>query len=81
MTYSRAEAQTDGVGVTWDIRKNAANVKKHGLSFEEAAELLSSDLQLVLFDEDHSEEEVRYISAGPTARGTVVVWTEGTSTS
>jgi uncharacterized DUF497 family protein len=52
-------------------------VKKHGLSFEEAAEPLSSDLQLVLFDEDHAEEEVRYSSIGPVARGTiVVVWTE-----
>ncbi len=63
--------------VTWDDKKNAANKRKHGISLAEAAALLESDHHLVLFDETHSDDEDRFISIGPIARGVVlVVWTE-----
>lgn len=64
--------------ITWDEAKNTANRKKHGVSFEEAQELILSDgLHLVIFDEEHSLEEDRFISIGPIRRGMVlVVWTE-----
>ena len=65
--------------VVWDDAKNTANRKKHAVSFEEAKELLLSDESdhLVLFDEQHSETEDRFISIGPIRRGLVlVVWTE-----
>lgn len=63
--------------VTWDERKNVTNQKKHGVSFDEARELLSSDDHLVIFDEEHSVDEDRFISIGPIRRGLVlVVWTE-----
>ena len=65
--------------VTWDDAKNTANRKKHAVSFEEARELLVSDESehLVLFDEQHSEAEDRFISIGPIRRGLIlVVWTE-----
>lgn len=62
---------------TWDRRKNAANRRKHGISFEEVSALFESDEHLVLFDEGHSEEEERFISIGLIQRGVVVVvWTE-----
>lgn len=65
------------VKVSWDTRKNAANRRKHGLSFEEAAALFDMDDHLVIFDEEHSEEEERFISIGVIAKGVVVVvWTE-----
>ena len=64
--------------VVWDVAKNIANRRKHGVSFEEAAELLESeDGRLDIFDEQHSDIEERFISIGPIARGLVlVVWTE-----
>ena len=63
--------------ITWDSRKNAANRRKHGISFEEVSALFESDEHLVLFDEEHSEEEERFISIGLVQRGVVVVvWTE-----
>ncbi len=65
--------------ITWDERKNATNRKKHDVGFEEAAVLLRSEGEhhLVLFDEEHSTEEDRFISIGPIRRGLVlVVWTE-----
>jgi uncharacterized DUF497 family protein len=66
------------VKVVWDDAKNLANETKHGISFEEASELLVSDIDhLELFDEAHSEEEDRFISIGSIRRGlVVVVWTE-----
>jgi uncharacterized protein len=66
------------VKVVWDEAKNTANQKKHGVSFQEAQELLwSEDARLDIFDEEHSDEEPRFISIGPIRRGLVlVVWTE-----
>ena len=71
-------AYTVAVRVTWDRAKNLANQKKHGLSFEEASELFRSGVDyLELFDQDHSDEEDRFIAIGPIQRGLVlVVWTE-----
>ncbi len=62
----------------WDPAKNAANVTKHGLSFEEATDLFSSGTDyLEIYDADHSPTEDRYIAIGP-ARGelVVVIYTE-----
>jgi hypothetical protein len=65
------------VKVEWDGGKNLANQRKHGISFEEAAELFAGSNYLEIFDEDHSETEDRFIAIGPIARGIVlVVWTE-----
>lgn len=65
------------VRVTWDEGKNQENLRKHGLSFEEARELFARSDYLEIFDEVHSESEDRFIALGPIARGlVVVVWTE-----
>lgn len=62
--------------VEWDEAKNHANRRKHGISFEEAAELLVSGSDyLEIFDEAHSESEDRFIAIGPVSRGLmVIVW-------
>ena len=62
----------------WDESKDQSNQLKHGVSFEEASELFSRDVEtLEIFDELHSELEDRFISIGPIKRGLVlVVWTE-----
>ena len=64
--------------VVWDEAKNTANQKKHGVSFEEAQELLSiEDERLDIYDDQHSIDEDRFISIGSIRRGLVlVVWTE-----
>jgi uncharacterized DUF497 family protein len=58
--------------------KNVANQRKHGISFEEASELFSSESDyLEIFDETHSDFEDRFIAIGPIRGGIVVVaWTE-----
>jgi uncharacterized protein len=66
------------VKVTWDRAKNLSNQKRHGVSFDEASELLRSGVDyLEIFDDAHSDHEDRFIAIGPIRRGLVlVVWTE-----
>ena len=44
----------------WDLRKAAANLKKHGISFEEAGTIFNDPNALTIFDMEHSEEEERF---------------------
>lgn len=58
----------------WDPAKNVQNVRKHGVSFEEAATLFRAGSGwLDLDDETHSGDEMRYRAIGPIARGVVLV--------
>ena len=56
----------------WDSRKAKENLRKHRVSFEEAATLFLDPLTLTFPDPDHSEEEDREITIGVTARHRVV---------
>jgi len=67
----------------WDPRKAAANLAKHGVSFEEAITVFADPLARIFDDEDHSIEEQREITIGHstkqrlllvcfTARGAVI---------
>ncbi len=58
----------------WDPAKDKANQEKHGLSFEEAAELFKANVDfLEIYDQEHSDEEDRFIAIGPIRRGVIVV--------
>ncbi|MEE9267067.1 MAG: BrnT family toxin [Gammaproteobacteria bacterium] len=48
----------------WDQRKNAANRRKHGVSFEEAATVFADERALLIADPDHSESEDRFVLLG-----------------
>lgn len=54
----------DGIHFEWDERKNAANIKKHGVSFEEAATVFYDDNAVLFDDPDHSMEENRFLIIG-----------------
>ena len=56
----------------WDARKAAANLKKHGISFEDAATVFSDGLALTYPDPDHSMDERREITIGHTIREQLV---------
>jgi hypothetical protein len=43
--------------VVWDPRKATANLKKHGISFEEASTVFSDTLAVTGADPDHSVGE------------------------
>jgi hypothetical protein len=58
----------------WDPAKAAANLRKHGVSFEEARSLFTSGADyLELYDTAHSEDEDRFLAIGPVARGVLCV--------
>jgi uncharacterized DUF497 family protein len=56
----------------WDPTKSAANVKKHRISFEEAASVFLDADALTFWDPDHSDEEEREITIGRSARRRVL---------
>ena len=53
---------------SWDPRKAASNLTKHGVSFEEASTVFSDVLSLTISDPDHSEDEDRWIILGQSHR-------------
>jgi uncharacterized DUF497 family protein len=48
----------------WDPRKAAANVAKHGVSFEDAATVFADPLGRFMTDPRHSSEEERLVLLG-----------------
>lgn len=48
----------------WDSTKAAANLKKHGISFEEAQSIFYDEFAVQFFDEDHSSDEERFLLLG-----------------
>ena len=48
----------------WDKLKENANIKKHGVSFEEARTLFYDENAVQFFDPDHSDDEDRFILLG-----------------
>jgi uncharacterized DUF497 family protein len=62
------------VGVTfeWDVRKAIANLRKHGVDFEDAATVFRDPLAITYEDPDHSVAENREITVGCTMKGHLV---------
>lgn len=48
----------------WDENKALANIKKHGVSFEEARAVFYDDYAVLFDDPDHSEAEDRFLIIG-----------------
>ena len=53
----------------WDPGKAAENLRKHKVSFTEAATVLGDFLGTTASDPDHSTDEHRYITVGLSNRG------------
>ena len=48
----------------WDDKKNASNIRKHGVSFEEAQTVFFDENAIEFDDPDHSIQEERFILLG-----------------
>ena len=48
----------------WDPEKAGSNLRRHGVSFHEAATAFGDPLSITFYDPDHSEDEDRYITVG-----------------
>ena len=48
----------------WDAAKATANIKKHGVSFEDAQSVFYDEFAVQFFDEEHSTSEERFLLLG-----------------
>jgi uncharacterized DUF497 family protein len=62
-----------GLKFEWDRRKAVLNIKKHGVSFEEAAAAFGDPLSVTIHDPKHSDDEDRFLLLGETQDKKLVV--------
>lgn len=57
----------------WDANKARANLKKHEVSFRLASTVFRDPLALTIFDDEHSDDEDRWVTLGRAQNGQVLV--------
>ena len=57
----------------WDPVKAKQNLKKHRISFDRAAEVVLDPLAVSIFDEEHSEDEERWVTLGKDRQGRALI--------
>lgn len=57
----------------WHRAKAEENLRKHGVSFDEAVTVFYDALSATFDDEEHSVDEARLITVGYSARGRLLV--------
>jgi uncharacterized DUF497 family protein len=57
----------------WDPEKAAANLAKHGVSFDEASTVFGDQLATTVADREHSEAEARFLTTGLSSRQRIVI--------
>lgn len=61
----------------WDMEKNKANIKKHGVAFEMAAKVFLDEKRIERYDAEHSSiDESRYKTIGMVNKVLTVIYTE-----
>lgn len=61
------------VSFEWDVNKNEANQKKHGVSFYEAQHAFFDPDRIIAEDVEHSQSEKRYYCFGKPEKGIMTV--------
>lgn len=56
----------------WDGNKADSNLKKHSVTFEQAATVFLDALSVTVFDEAHSQYEERWFTLGYTTNGALL---------
>jgi len=57
----------------WNPQKAKANLKKHKVSFEQAASIFLDQRAVTIFDKGHSEREERWVTMGIDKNGILLV--------
>jgi len=57
----------------WDREKAAANLRKHAVSFDDAATAFGDPLSITITDPEHSVGEERWLLLGQSATGRLLV--------
>lgn len=56
----------------WDAKKARSNLAKHGVSLRLATSVFRDPLALTIFDDEHSDDEDRWITLGRAQNGQVL---------
>jgi len=57
----------------WDEAKAAANLKKHQVTFEEAKSIFYDEFGVQFFDDEHSNEEERFLMLGMSSGAKLLI--------
>ncbi len=57
----------------WDPHKESINIRKHKVTFRQAATVFRDPRHLTIFDEEHSEDEDRWVTLGIGEAGLLLV--------
>ena len=57
----------------WDDRKAQGNLRKHGISFEEASTIFGDSFAQTIHDPLHSVNEDRYVELGESCKRRILV--------
>lgn len=57
----------------WDLAKAASNLRKHGVSFEEAKTVFYDEFAVQFFDDEHSDEEARFLLLGMSTQANLLI--------
>lgn len=58
---------------SWDPAKATANLRKHGVAFEDAMTAFWDPLSITIEDPDHSALEARFVTVGLSTTGHLLV--------
>ncbi|MEB4592474.1 BrnT family toxin [Candidatus Thiothrix sp. Deng01] len=57
----------------WDTKKAAVNLKKHGISFEEARSVFYDEFAVQFYDDGHSDNEDRFLMLGLSRESNILL--------
>ncbi|MGD9973598.1 MAG: BrnT family toxin [Desulfatirhabdiaceae bacterium] len=57
----------------WDPHKAELNIRNHKIGFHRAASVFKDPLMMTIFDDDHSQDEKRWITMGHDDHGIILV--------
>jgi len=61
------------IAFEWDSAKAVANLKKHGVSFEEAQTVFYDEFAVQYFDPEHSSDEDRFLLLGMSSSANLLL--------
>lgn len=64
---------TDEIRFNWDPRKGESNLRKHGVTFEEASTVFYDPYGLIIEDPEHSWAEERFILLGTSWQSRLLI--------
>ena len=62
-----------GIAFEWDRRKDAANLRKHGVGFAEASTVFDDPLSITIPDPDYTIDEERFVIIGMSSQRSLLI--------